>query len=172
MTVWGVSIDPGIGVSNATGFALWAGVELQAAYVLKPSPHTDLASRIAGLRDEMSAQICRYFQDANIPSPVIAEVILEIPRVYPLGKGKGDSNDLIHIALAGGILSGQFPGAYLHFYEPRQWKGTHSKEVVQKICEKELSTAERARIRLLNKKIDHNVWEGIGLGLKRLGRFR
>src|SRR5262249_37275539 len=89
------------------------------------------------------------------------------------GWPEGDQNDpppLAGVACAVGAL---FPGAVLHSYLPRQWKGgAVDKAVMNRRVWDRLSLEERARVaRLPRGGLSHDCLDAVGVGLHHLGRL-
>jgi len=57
-------------------------------------------------------------------------------------------------------------------YYPRDWKGTaDADEVVIPLIQSRITEIERSRVQLPSASLAHNVWDGVGVGLKLLGRL-
>lgn len=134
-----VSIDPG----NNSGIAVWDdGVLVQAYLVQDSSP---------------SAQCMGV------------DTVVEVPRIYPTGKGKGDPNDLIKVAFVAGRLTAGAQRVIRVF--PYQWKGQVDPDVLEQRILTRLTDQERGRIPTLPRSTSHNVTDAIGIGLHHLGRM-
>lgn len=108
---------------------------------------------------------------------VLSEIAVEWPQVYQRGGGRtvGDPNDLLPLAGVDAAIAALFSGTTVKHYLPREWKGGVEKEV----------TADRVRVRLMSSEtvalgdglkkvtasLGHNVFDGVAIGLKHLGRF-
>lgn len=126
-------------------------------------------------------------------------VALEYPQVYTAGKGKGDPNDLFPVAcVAQSIAVEAIRDAVevLH-YLPRDWKGTIDKLANTHRVRQRLTPDEFSRIEIPPNTCSqcasreptgpcerakppparwepcliHNVYDGVGILLKALGRF-
>lgn len=103
-----------------------------------------------------------------------AIVVVELPVIYPLGKGKGDPNDLIKLAEIAGAIRGFYtvraPGIATALVKPRAWKGTVPKPIHNERVLGALSREERALLprRPRAKDFDHNMLDAVGLGLWQL----
>lgn len=106
-------------------------------------------------------------------APVL--VVIEVPRVYPFGRGKGDNNDLIDLAVRVGELRGWYRRKSwvqrVELIPPRTWKGTvpkeiHNKQVLAKLSPEELAVLPTKR----RGGFDHNMVDAVGLALWRAGR--
>lgn len=112
---------------------------------------------------------------------------VETMQVYQGSRQKGDPNDLIPLAHVAGFLHAAIRPARAVYYRPREWKGQVPaneccRRVIGRLSPLEcsrvdgldrflaaLATAERA-----NREVggtDHNTIDGVGIGLKLLGRF-
>lgn len=93
--------------------------------------------------------------------------VLEVPQVYP--NGRGDPNDLIDVAVAGGILIGKAMPDHIRYVRPREWKGTVNPDVMLERILSKLSKDERriydADTHLVPASKRHNVIDSIGIGL-------
>lgn len=102
----------------------------------------------------------------------VSTVVVEVMQVYKAGLQKGDPGDLIEVAGVSGAVCMAFPWAKTHMgFKPAQWKGQLPKAVMEKRIKEALSTTEIGRITKCSAALRHNVWDGIGIGLKALGRI-
>jgi hypothetical protein len=142
-----IAIDPG----KVSGWALFYYTQLHAAGVLDEEEILD---------------------HPPVPEwdPVLA--VIEVPRIYPMGKGKGDPNDLLTLALSVGDLRGfyQRRGMRVRLVTPRQWKGTAPKDIHNRRILDNLNEHETEVLPSLAKSKAHNMIDAIGLGLWVLGR--
>lgn len=110
------------------------------------------------------------------PAECIELLLIEVPRIYSLSKSKGGlkgQNDLIDLAFSAGQLAGRFEEAGIEVCKiaPSDWKGQTPKDVVERRVDRALSAEEKARIESTSRSRMHNVIDGIGIGLDRLGRL-
>lgn len=115
----------------------------------------------AAMANEVVALLRHYDPDT---------IVLEVPQVYQM-TGKGDPNDLIHLAgIVGGIAAiANRPTVTLR---PREWKKQVKKEVMLARIENRLSPDERKCInRGMPANLRHNVIDAIGIGLYVCGRL-
>lgn len=92
-------------------------------------------------------------------------VVLEVPQVYVIGRGKGDPADLIELAGVDGAIAAQFPDAKHLGYRPRDWKGSVPKDVHQARVLKTLSEADKRLIEESSPaSLRHNVIDAVALG--------
>lgn len=145
---WIVSIDPGV---QHHGIAYWYNGVLRHAW-LQPS-HTSLPKS---------------------PLVAVSELVIEIPQTYGGRSAKGDTNDLIDLAFAAGFIARRINAASVVKMRPREWKGQVPKKIMIERVRSKLKPEETlpAVIALpAQQGLRHNVWDGIGIGLKRLGRL-
>lgn len=140
-----IAIDPG----KRSGWAIFINAELVEAG--------------AWSRDAMLSEGCPIVGVA----PAVA--VIEVPVIYSLGKGKGDPNDLITLALLVGDLRGYYRRAGLDtvLVKPRTWKGTMPKAVQNERVLGALTPGERAQLPRRSRALgfDHNMIDAVGLGL-------
>lgn len=186
------SADPGI--SKGTGVARFhCGVLQGAALIRRPS---SIPTDTPEGWDHMAGLCWEWATAGGGTYP--GYVALEYPQVYTFGKGKGDPNDLFPIACVAQSLAtrGLAVSATIYRYLPREWKGTREKDVNTVDVRRRLTPAEFARVevppntcehcaahlpeaRCVRYKVGkqwepcliHNTYDGIGIGLKALGRF-
>jgi hypothetical protein len=118
------------------------------------------------------------FEDSNLvqayatrdirPLKGFDECVCEIPVIYPVGKGKGNPNALVQVALRAGILTALMTTTYV---TPSKWKSTVKKEIMCRRIETFLRPEEHALIPDLPRTTLHNVLDAIGIGLWHLGRM-
>lgn len=158
-----LAIDPGIrgcGVAVYTPHGLrWAG------YVKNPA---------SGDTAEACLALARAVEDAAVDEgqlPVIGEIAFEWPRVYTIGKGKGDPNDLLPLVGVCMALCGRLFGSPATRYYPHEWKGQMQKGAafVARV-QSRLTPEELGRVHARGH-LGHNVWDAVGIGLHHLGRF-
>jgi hypothetical protein len=107
---------------------------------------------------------------------LIDTIALEWPQVYRQGQLKGDPGDLLPLAGVDAAIAALAPSVQIKHYLPREWKGQLPKGAVfeGRVMDR-LSTSELAilneTLRGLTPSLHHNVWDAVGLGLFRLGRF-
>ena len=131
---------------HVAGFALWHNYRLFQAGLL---------------RDE-----------EKITNQELTEIVVELPQVYR--RGKGDSNDLIALAFAAGLIVGELRGyAKIIKYSPATWKGQVPKTIMIERIKQGLSDKEHDRVNLPTaKSLAHNVWDAVGIGLYHLRGVR
>jgi hypothetical protein len=117
---------------------------------------------ISGARPAMRDWLGEHY--LTIGHAFIPEVCaIEVPQIYP-GMPKTNYNDLIDLTFAAGRVA---IGITTQIYRPRQWKGQVPKQIMKMRILERLSDAEKSK---LDTK-DHNTVDGIGIGLKYLGRL-
>jgi len=151
-----INIDPGV---KCAGVAVFEGGELATAWLSEGTDWMNTAWRIV--------------QDlyGRYPYEILYEsdLVVEVPQVYTQNKLKGDPNDLISVALVAGAIAGQMSqdqDRIITTYLPHQWKRQVPKDIMIKRIQGSLSGEERDRVELpKQKKLQHNVWDAIGIGL-------
>lgn len=102
------------------------------------------------------------------------EIVIEFPQIYQAGKSKGDPNNLVPLAVIGGVLAGFYPTVPIASPKPREWIGNLPKNERgdawdsprgERIWSR-LTPAERACI-----VVSHDALDAVGIGLWRLGRY-
>jgi hypothetical protein len=160
-------VDPGIRAAGVSLFdsaskALWG-----AALIRNPITSGNDPAAVAALVTEIDVW-------ARHTAPMTVKVVVvEVPRIYPAARQKGDQNDLIPVAgvsFAAASVLGRY-GATLKRFYPRDWKGTVDADVCCRRVEAALTEPERGRIEKCPAHLRHNVLDAIGIGLKYLGRF-
>jgi hypothetical protein len=97
---------------------------------------------------------------------------IELPRVYPGTKAKGDPNDLIAVAAVAGAWAASLPS--VTFLAPSEWKGQLPKRVCEeriraKLSARELETLERC-LGPIPRSLRHNALDAVGIALHGAGR--
>lgn len=165
-----LSIDPGV---RGCGCALFSNEQKalqRAAYVVNPiKKGQDVAAAIV-----MAQAVFEWvFTFYKVPS-FLDWFVVEVPRVYDHSHQKGDQNtSIIPLTLVVGALAGRInPGRVIQYF-PRDWKGTVDADTVAiPLIQSRLTELEKTRIEMPSAaSLEHNVWDGIGIGLKSLGRL-
>lgn len=156
-----VAVDPG---KLVAGVALFDDKELAAAWLVEGNHHFDTAERI------LDSVLDR------VPRPLITRVVIEKMQIY-LGE-RVNKNDLIDVAIMTGATGEAFRlrlmnPLVIELPHPRKWKGQVPKDVMVKRVIKTLSGEEHQRVRVPSqKKLAHNVWDAVGIGLWASGRLK
>lgn len=158
-----LAVDPGVRGCGAAIF--WDGVLERATYVANPFLKGNGAAQAALL----AAGVLNW-------AGVVNELVVEVPRIYPAARQKGDQNDLIAVAGVAFAVAGRcepyVTAKMMTTYYPRDWKGTvDADEVMIPRIKGRLSPAEIHRILPVKSSLMHNVYDAIGIGLKKLGRL-
>lgn len=104
------------------------------------------------------------------------DVVIEIPKWRP--HSNEDIDDLLWLARKAGRIEQHYRrlGCRVHTPWPHEWKGSVPKEIHNQRVLRELGVEELARVakkpRARKHPYDHNMVDGIGLGLWKLGRIR
>lgn len=150
-----VYIDPG---STALGWTGVDGYEFITCGLLRPPAGGSIVD-------------CMH----KIPGAT-SKILIERPTVYPHGNAKGDPNDLVHIALMGGVAAGVArcrggDTAQIVEVQPGAWKGQVEKSVmVERILDLLTVTERRTfesemKTQRIPPSLQHNVVDSIGLWL-------
>ena len=137
-----IAIDPG----KWSGWALFHRGKLHAAGVLSEAA---------------------ILEAPPVPEWAPAIAVIEEPRIYPLGRGKGDPNDILKLALTVGDLRGFYRrhGLHVELVTPRRWKGTVPKAIHGERVLAALAPDEVAILPTLPKTKRHNMVDAIGIGV-------
>ncbi len=159
-----LSIDPGL---RACGCALFKDGRLTAAALVKNTEKT-LRGPVAHL--EMAWAVRRWVCMNISLTARVGTMKLEFPRVYPNHSNKRpeDPNDLLELAGVDGALATSIIVPDLSFVFPSDWKGQAPKKVMNDRVIKTLFPEELAILTTRN----HNVLDGVGIGLHHLGRLQ
>lgn len=155
-----LSIDPGL---RALGAALWGQTPL--------GWRLHEAELVVGARvglDSVAWSAAAWSLMRWTAGATVTELVVEFPRVYPGGRGKGDPNDLLQLAAVVGALALEFRGALVTIVRPSEWKGNTPKHVTENRVRRALSPEEMARVKWPAPSLRHNVVDGIAIGLWKL----
>ena len=164
-----LSIDPGIGKTNGTGWGEWQpklnrpGMALVGAGLarLPAEATTDLDMRAGFIIGQL-----------RHPS-YVRLIYMEHMQIYPGQRQKGDQNDLLSVAFLEGAIAQHYARAVL--YKPREWKGQVPEKTLNRRIEKRLDAQELKVFRECLSKIPphlhHNVYDATGVGLNAYGRL-
>lgn len=102
-----------------------------------------------------------------------ADVVIECPQSYSQRHlQKGPQQDLITIALVGGIVASAANPTSIRSVLPREWKGQVDANVMLQRILKRLTDTERSLIeRVKPVSLLHNCIDSAGLGLWAVGRL-
>ncbi len=161
-----VSLDPGI---RGSGTAFFVGNELLlASYVRNPLKRDNGPAECLAMAQAI-AEWARKLGPVNT-------LVVEWPRIYTAGKQRSkegswrDPNDLLGLAAIGTATAALLPNVTVQRYFPDDWKKQVSKIAMNNRVEGRLSTIELARVEDAGA-LMHNIWDGIGIGLKALSRL-
>lgn len=99
--------------------------------------------------------------------------VVEIPRVYPIGRQPVPPNDLITLAYRAGVLANRVAaGGVVETIYPHEWKRQVPDHVLYARIERELDAEEASLAEGAGcaKSTKHNMLDAIGIGLVRLNR--
>jgi hypothetical protein len=161
---WLVSIDPGL---PACGVAVYdeAGALMRAALVRNVAEsEADLPRRW----QKMALSVTEWIGKR----PLATELVVEMPQIYKTAQQEGDQNDLVALAGVTSALCTLVFASTARIVYPRQWKGTLEKAAMVERIKGRLSPEEHSRVHLPTAaSLQHNVWDGIGIGLHAFGRL-
>jgi hypothetical protein len=142
-----LSIDPG---SKNAGVAVYnLKGELAKAWLAQGKDWVETASAVI---DGLPVSAIR-----------IEVVIIERMQIYdstPLAH----ANDCITLSLMAGRVTGVLSAEVVTYY-PNTWKGQVPKDIMTERIKNKLTKAEHKRIVLPGKALQHNVYDGAGIGL-------
>lgn len=152
-----VSVDCGV---RGCGVAVFdEGILSRATYIRNPMRHGQGATSAFPMASAVRAW-------TGVPSVLAIETM----QWYEAGDQKGNQNDLGGVQLVAGAIIGILAAPTVMSYVPRDWKGTIDGDVCTERILDRLTIAEKACIISVGE-LDHNTVDGIGIGLKYLGRF-
>ena len=156
-----LSMDPGI---RGCGCAVWCGPHLmKAAYIANTVDKGNDVRAVVHMAKQVEEFAGR-----------IDGFICESPQVYNESASKKNDNDILPlVGVDGAVAAFLYAKGTRHFsqYSPRDWKGQVPKDIMCKRIEARLSQDELDSITMPCASLQHNVWDGIGIGLKFLGRL-
>lgn len=156
-----LSVDPGL---RHCGVALWRGHDLVVAQLVTGEKDT-------GVRDSEAwwTMVDNVVTWAKAYGPLDV-IVSEFPKVYSVGKSKGDPEDLLQLAaIVGGIVCRE--RAVSKIVRPYEWKGQVPKDIMTGRILSKLSPLEQRIIPKLAASKLHNVIDAIGIGLRHVGRL-
>ena len=157
-----VGIDPG---SKCVGWSMVAtyGQQLLNCGVVRGKTPTEVHEEGAG--------ISAFLRSRCGTIPVL--VVIECPQVYPKRTHwKGPPNDLIRIALVGGMVVGSMSFTEVEVIRPHDWKGSVPKEVMLGRIQKRLTSVEMQHVLNVDPpSLRHNAIDAVGIALWKAGRL-
>jgi hypothetical protein len=156
--------DPGFAEKSGFGWAFFPGPRVTHAGVVWTPPDMPLRHRAQLIRNTIAAALASAKPDR--PN----RYVIELPRIYPMQRQKGDPNDIVDLAYVAGALDDLgFPGELI---TPRDWKGTMKADAMTRWIVGRLEPEEKAIVEKIPKGRRHNAVDAIGLGLHDHGRLR
>ena len=141
-------------------------------HTVDPGNDTGLACFQDGLLIEACTVAFEDFRYLEVLSG--DRVLIEVPRHYQHNE-KGDTNDLIDLALRAGQVKEWclMKNAKVELVHPRTWKGSVPKKIHNERVLRALKDYERTLLPLKPRArtYDHNMIDAVGLGLWKLGRM-
>jgi hypothetical protein len=167
------AVDPG---KNACGLSIWGGENFSLIYaslVKNPLVKTSGKQRAEKWGD-MGRAVLQCMLDITYRN--LGEfdkrdfsLVLEIPQVYE-GYQDEDKNDLIDLSGVQGALVAVSGYEVAWCPTPREWKGQLPKELSEDRVRSRLPQAELDRVEWPVKRLQHNVWDALHLGIVYLER--
>lgn len=124
----------------------------------------------------MAERLTLIFSEFARLGPV-DQVVLEIMQVYTRDKSKCDPNDLINLALLGGMVLTLSKGPPI-LYKPREWNLGFDKETTQRTLDRyfrerpeELKVFNAGLARVKAASLHHNIYDGVAIGMNSFGAF-
>lgn len=169
-----LSVDAGI---NACGCALFKEGQgfSQGAYVLHRAwlAKSDLRTEAASLERcvSMARAVVRGLSLEEVQGLIVFAG--EWQQAYTRAKSKGNPNKslLPLVGVLAAIAAQLPPSVELMQYLPHEWKGSIDADAFIERIKARLSPGEQTRIEACPPSLVHNVYDGIGIGLKYLGRL-
>ena len=107
----------------------------------------------------------------------VDRVVLEIMQVYTRDKSKGDPNDLINLALLGGMILTLSKEAPVLF-KPHEWNHGFDKETTKRRLDRyfeerpdELKVFRAGLARVKAESLHHNIYDGVAIGMASFGAY-
>lgn len=173
-----LSVDPGL---RKCGCAVFVDGRLHAAGLVHGDEGGPAGSSMDRARERATVlrrmvEAVAWWASASAPGP-IQHLAIELPAVRDRrsqrAEKKGtDPKDIVHLAAIVGGISGRLP-CPATIWLPEEWKGQVPKEIHNARALARLAPEELAIIprRPRAKDIDHNVIDGIAIGLHYAGRL-
>jgi len=161
-----VSIDPGV---HMAGVAIWRDGKLVTARLLHEKDG-NVAEQLTDLVQKQRARICIPGQ----PYPwEDVELAIEVPQTYDRQHSKGAPEDIERLNSAANTYTDAITKLGCKEcarYYPKDWKGQVPKDVMIRRIKGRLKPEEKTKI-VSAGSLTHNIMDGVGIGLKRLGRL-
>lgn len=124
----------------------------------------------------MSERLTSIFGEFARLGPV-DQVVLEIMQVYTRDKSKGDPNDLINLALLGGMILTLSKGTPI-LYKPHEWNNGFDKATTKHRLDRyfrerpeELKVFNAGLARVKAESLHHNIYDGVAIGMASFGAY-
>lgn len=140
------------------------GTLVRATYVKNPMRH----GQGAVSAQAMARAVHQYLTDGREALP--DQLAIETMQWYDAGAQLGDQNDLGGVQLVAGAIIGKLDLLCIS-YLPHDWKGTVNGDTFTNRILERLSDTEKRAIVHVSDSVDHNTIDGVGVGLKCLGRL-
>lgn len=171
-------IDPGFAEKSGCGIAYFRPRDgrgegeprLERAGVIGTTPYMPLRERARLIYQTLWGPVPG--QPVGLLEGCRADLyIVELPRIYPFRKQRGDQNDIVDLAYLAGALDNL--GCDGELVPPRNWKGTMDPDAMTRWILTRLDDQEKAVIdSIMPAGKRHNAIDAAGLGLHKLGRLK
>lgn len=159
----------GVGVFySAPGEA--GGHLMRAAYIKNPMRHGNGANSALALASAVYNEICGHYMPKT-GTEIRTILAIETMKFYSADQQKGAQSDIGAVQLVAGAVTGFLRPDEVVSYLPAEWKGSIDGDVCTKRIIERLTPLELSRVELTSETLDHNTYDGVGIGLKYLGRF-
>jgi len=175
-----VTIDPG---TKGCGVAVFEhGLLVWAEYVTPEIVADDEFGKALHMAHAVYSRLADNFY-----GKAFDELVLERPKVHTTATSKGDPDDLIRLALTVGAIGAWVYATHRRTILPREWKGQVPKnnnpelDIMISRIKKRLNFPLEDRVVVRPKRVtsgpgvpyrlQHNVWDAVGIGLWALGRY-
>jgi len=158
-----LAVDPGITCTGMAGFLKGKLVYSTGIRPLKPINNLDSIRKIAD-------QIVLLWEERIGGLKYPETVVIEKPQIYQQAYLKGDPNDLVPLAILGGVLWERLQPKNIIFPLPKEWKsGNIDKAVQSNRTRQTLSDIEieilKDDLEKVPERFQHNMYDAIGIGL-------
>jgi len=164
-----VAVDPGLNACGVSIFNESGRLEVAKLVENEREAALDLPTRWEGMALAVGAFVAAM---STRWVSVDRTVIVEMPKVYPAARQKGDQNDLMNLVGVVASIVNLGMSDRRRIVYPRDWKGTLDPDDMIERIKGRLSSTEHGRVRLPSAAtLQHNVWDAIGIGLHVVGRL-
>lgn len=165
---WSLFVDPGFAKSNATGWAVFAGDALFAAGAVR-ARETAFEKRMDEIARAIPTSPLMFAPPSSGPSAW--DILgIELPKIYPFAKQKGDPDDIVKLATLAGACT-RVPHAELWLPRPQEWKGSTPEKIFHARIRSRMRPLEVVYYDDVVKDKGNAALTAIGLGFVKLDRW-